>query len=118
MVHIAPNRRTGSPPPTAPTTLLAEVDADAAATVVRLRGELDASTNPQLERALRDVPDGEVVLDLSELSFLDSAGLTALVRFRNRRSGAYRSVVLRNPAPQIRRLLSISGLDRLFPVEG
>jgi anti-sigma B factor antagonist len=51
--------------------------------VVTVRGDVDASTAPDLRRCLLEVlgrPDvADVDLDLSGVTFLDSAGLTALV---------------------------------------
>lgn len=48
-----------------------------------LRGELDSSTAPNLENALHEACSGEtseIALDLSELTFMDSSGLLAVVR--------------------------------------
>ena len=48
-------------------------------TVVTVRGELDLAVAPDLERVLADQsPDGGVVLDLRELSFIDASGLGLL----------------------------------------
>ena len=60
-----------------------DVEAQEERTVFRLAGELDMATVPQLEEALRAGEHqhaSEIVFDLSGLSFLDSMGLSALVR--------------------------------------
>ena len=48
-------------------------------TGLKIVGELDVATAPRLTEALRDLQEGEVVLDLSELTFLDSCGTRALL---------------------------------------
>ena len=60
-----------------------DVDAQEERTVFRLVGELDMATAPQLEEALRTGEHenaSEIVFDLRGLSFLDSMGLSALLR--------------------------------------
>jgi anti-anti-sigma factor len=50
--------------------------------VIRVEGELDLFERPRLERALRKAEGSHVtriLLDLEELTFIDAAGLSALV---------------------------------------
>ena len=47
----------------------------------RLIGELDISTALGLKAALDGLPQGSVTLDLAELTFIDSSGLHAIMRF-------------------------------------
>jgi anti-sigma B factor antagonist len=81
-------------------------------TVVKLLGELDLSTVPKLEACLEglDADGADVRLDLSELSFCDSSGISAMVtaskRVRNR--GGHLSIV--SPQPAVRSVLEITGL--------
>ncbi len=64
-------------------------------------GELDLATSPQLEQTLREAQQDArlVVLDLRELTFMDSSGVHAIVDagIRYRRAGC-RMVVVRAPA--------------------
>jgi anti-sigma B factor antagonist len=87
--------------------------------VVQVRGELDIRTCDRLERVAGAEADrgGKVVLDLSELTFCDSTGLSGLVRLHRRAQAAGGTLVLRSPAPRVRNLLDLTGLDRLFPIE-
>jgi anti-sigma B factor antagonist len=99
-----------------PTIFWVSFDADAG--VVGLHGELDAATLPRLVEVF-DVAagyPGELVLDLADLAFIDSVGLGALIRFRNRRAGPYHDLMLRDPQLRVRRILAVTGLDRVFPV--
>jgi anti-sigma B factor antagonist len=86
-------------------------------TRIALRGELDISTVPQLERRLREALDGggrELVVDLRELDFMDSMGLTLLVRWsRGAEQDGYDLALLRGE-PRVHRLFEITGLDSIF----
>lgn len=77
--------------------------------VVSLRGELDLSTAPGLERELHGLPgDLESVVVLArDLEFLDTAGLDALVALRDRLQAAGTSFLLRDPSAPVRRLLQL-----------
>ena len=52
--------------------------------LVAVAGEVDMATAPLLARTLRWYPDCDVVVDLSAVAFLDSAGLTALIQAHKR----------------------------------
>jgi anti-anti-sigma factor len=87
--------------------------------VVRLRGELDVATAPDLERALlKPRPAGEqVVLDLGELRFMDSTGLSVLLRAAVAAKEGDWEIVLRAVPPNIRRLFEIAGVDDAVPAD-
>lgn len=92
-----------------------------AAHVVEVVGEIDAGTAPELRRELAaesvDTTTAElVVVDLSEVGFIDSAGLTILAGLhrRSRQRGVSVKVVTKQYA--VRRALNITGLDELIPV--
>lgn len=79
-----------------------------------VRGEIDAAGAPALRAALaelREVVGGDaVVLDLSEVTFMDSSGLAALVDA----SSGGRRVEVRRPSPIVRRVIEMTGLDGLL----
>lgn len=66
------------------TTLGVERHETAMGDVVALRGELDLTNARQLADALAGAPADTVILDLSELAFLDSAGIRAIDGVRGR----------------------------------
>jgi anti-anti-sigma factor len=81
---------------------------------VSLKGELDLSSvgkvEEELERVEKDGPS-VLVLDLSQLSFLDSTGLRAVVTADERaRSGGRRLVIVRGPDP-VQRVFAITRLE-------
>ena len=92
-----------------------------AAPVVVARGELDLATVGRFRGALTErLAQGctHLVVDLTEVTFIDSSGLGALVnahRSLQRRGGRLRLVCRR---PRVLRVLSLTGLDTLLAVHG
>ena len=82
-------------------------------------GEIDASTAPALDEALQTLPvaTGSVVIDVSDVVFIDSSGLRVLISLANRAEQVGRSVILQRPSPTVRRLLEITGLTDMFGLE-
>ena len=77
---------------------------------LRLIGELDMSTVPDLQSALAATSaNGQVRLDLSELTFLDSCGLHAIVEYARSTNGGV-PVILANPSDAVVRILEITGM--------
>ncbi|MEV0155125.1 STAS domain-containing protein [Micromonospora sp. NPDC050686] len=81
-------------------------------------GEIDMSSADALEAALREAvrrPDARAVLvDLSRVDFLDSAGVRALLRGAD--AGAVHAVPVRvtDPQPAVARILRITGVGPLL----
>jgi anti-anti-sigma factor len=85
--------------------------------VVELRGELDIANAGQVTAELAIVcarAPGVVVVDLSEVGFLDSSGLEALVRAQRQARIAGSEVRLAGLRPQALRVLQLSGWSREF----
>jgi anti-sigma B factor antagonist len=97
---------------------VAGVDSRDGAVVVSLAGELDLYNAEEVRSALLDACAGEpaiLVVDLEEVTFIDSTALGVLIEARSRmadRSG-FR---LAAPGLETRRALEVSGLDRHFLV--
>lgn len=102
-----------------PTFTLAEDVGSDGERVIRLRGELDIESAPDLERVLlRSRPARQrVVLDLAELKFMDSTGLRVLVRARTAADEGRWEIGLRNVPPTIRRLFDMTGVHAALPPE-
>jgi anti-sigma B factor antagonist len=87
--------------------------------VVTLRGELDLAGESELRDRLRaacEENDGRVVLDLSELSFIDSTGLSILVEYHARTRAAGGRLILLAPRSAVVRILDITGLDERLTI--
>lgn len=95
---------------TADVTLLGD---DGALIVVA--GEIDAATSAILADATHDAAAGgatRLVLDLSDVSFMDSSGIAALISTR-----LIATTTLRRPSVAVQRLLELTGLTNTFDVE-
>jgi anti-anti-sigma factor len=85
--------------------------------VLSLAGELDLADAPALRDALRGAVERSprrLVVDLAEVTFVDSTVLGALVEARARIGGE--AFALAAPGLEVRRALEVSGLDRHFRV--
>jgi anti-sigma B factor antagonist len=82
--------------------------------VVTLGGELDMAHAPTVAETLDALADTEraVVVDLTELTFIDSSGIHAILRPRPQQG----SVLLVCPPGNIHRVLSVTKIDRVLPV--
>jgi anti-sigma B factor antagonist len=88
------------------------------ACVVRLAGELDLYNAPQVRGALTDAcadSPNRIVVDLSEVEFIDSTALGVLIEARTQLDNR-RAFLLAAPGLETKRALEISGLDRHFTV--
>ena len=100
--------------------LLLLVDWQGACATVTPRGELDVATAPLLSACLTGVAaqqPRQLTVDLASLAFIDCAGLAPLVRARGVLPPG-RPFILSSPTPAARLLLRLTGLDRVFQVEG
>jgi anti-anti-sigma factor len=94
-----------------PLTIEASRDGDVAVLVVK--GELDPHTAPKLRDRIDDAVaagSSEVVLDLSQLDFIDSSGLRVIISAHKAAVERGGRLVLRSPSPTAKRLLDITGL--------
>jgi anti-sigma B factor antagonist len=85
--------------------------------VLRVEGELDLATTPELEKVLGGVDLGErLVVDLSACTFLDSSALRVLIATITEARERGGSVSLVAPEPGIARVLEIASVDTMAAV--
>jgi anti-sigma B factor antagonist len=87
---------------------------------VVLTGELDGATAPFLVRTLVEVNktiEGDLVLDIKKLSFIDSTGLSVFVSQHKNLSAKGRKLVIYAPTAMARRLFQITGLEEVLTIE-
>jgi anti-sigma B factor antagonist len=90
---------------------------DGTTATLNLVGELDTSSARAVDRTIDEVIAAgakTLVIDLGEISFIDSSGLRSLIRARQQLGDANDAVRLRNPQPGTMRLLEITGLQDQF----
>jgi anti-sigma B factor antagonist len=79
---------------------------------IRLAGELDVSNSPELDEVLRAAVEhgGPTLVDLSELTFIDSTGITALLRAAVN-LGDRGCLILHGEQDSVRRVLDLVGVE-------
>lgn len=86
---------------------------------VKAVGEIDLATSSQLREilitAVSNCRTGRVTVDCSEITFIDSTGVSALVAARNAAREQKREVVLVNQSQRLRSVLELCGLSSVFP---
>jgi anti-sigma B factor antagonist len=88
-------------------------------TVVRAVGEVDVSTAPELKAQLQGVADRQaVIVDLIDVTFIDSSGLSALVgaqkQFKELHDNADFKLAISRP--QILKVFEVTGLTDAFSI--
>ena len=93
-----------------------EVTEEAGAIVAHIRGEVDMATCERLRDSIEPYlgPRQTVILDLSEVTFMDSSLLNLLVQARGRLTADGGSLMLRNPSKAAHRLLAIAEMTDLL----
>jgi anti-anti-sigma factor len=84
--------------------------------VTRLNGKLSLETVNQFVSTMRPEPANRLVLDMSGLSFLDSAGVGALVSLFVSRRNHGKTLVLAGLTQQGNAVMQVSGLLKLIPI--
>jgi anti-sigma B factor antagonist len=87
---------------------------------VIVSGELDSSTAPMLAdklTALDSEIHGDLVLDIGQLVFLGSAGLSLFVTEHKKLHEQGKTLIIFNPTPMARRLFQITGLVQILSIQ-
>lgn len=100
--------------------LLIETVEQAPVALLRLSGILDIFGAPEIRQAMELLPDGELrflILDLEAISFIDSAGLGALVNLQARlRTRNNIPLALIGVSPRILQILRVTRLSDLLKI--
>jgi anti-sigma B factor antagonist len=90
-------------------------------TIIAVSGELDLASSPALQEELDRVSGSDaemLIIDLRELDFMDSTGLSVLVRAHQRAEEQGRRLAMVKGPQQVQRLLSLTGVaDRMTVVD-
>ncbi|WP_214104045.1 STAS domain-containing protein [Acrocarpospora catenulata] len=90
-----------------------------APTIIRLSGDIDILTSPELRQRLTSTlsySTSLLILDLSGVTFCDASGLSVLVGIQNRARTMGITLALTAPRPSMSQLLRNTGLDRSLPM--
>ncbi len=85
---------------------------------VALAGRLDTTTAPQLEAELSALPDGteELILDMSALEYLSSAGLRVILAAHKRMS-RQGGMIVRHVNATIMEVFEVTGFTDILTIE-
>ena len=100
---------------------LSDHEVDSETHVIELGGEIDLYTAPELEERLAAIFENgkrRVVVDLLEVTFIDSTGLRVIVSALQRVQGIGGALVLVCVNENVLQVFEITGLDKLLPLYG
>lgn len=89
----------------------------AEAYVLEVGGELDLHTSPRLRSRIGElVASGatELIVDLTETTFVDSTALHVLLDARKRLGSEGGELIVLCPSPHVRRVFEVTGVDGLL----
>ena len=88
--------------------------------IVTPEGEIDIYTSPKLkERLLKALEDKktDILIDCKKLDYVDSTGLGALISILKKIRDNNDKIYMENVKPNIRKLFSITDLDKVFVIK-
>lgn len=88
---------------------------------VNLGGELDVSTSDKLKEHLHKLADQELLdmkINLEGLEYIDSTGLGVMIGVLKKLKVGNKEIYIINPRSNVRKIFNITGLDKIFKVEG
>jgi anti-anti-sigma factor len=87
--------------------------------VVHVAGEIDidaaGSMFPAITPLLEGKPRQPLIVDMAAVTFLDSSGISCLLRIQRDAEAALTEMRIRNPSPAVNKVLDLAGLE--FPTE-
>lgn len=97
---------------------LVTVSEQGTTTTIALQGELDLAERPELRRTINDALGRSpecVVLDLSRLDFIDSAGIHVVIEPHRRSAQQHTRLVIFPGGPQVQSSFELVGLTEILP---
>lgn len=87
---------------------------------IELEGEIDVYTAGQLKNVFTDIMEDKkenIKIDAKELEYIDSTGLGILIGALKKLEEEDKNITISNIRPNIKKLLNITGLDKVFIIE-
>ena len=87
--------------------------------MVSIRGEIDIYSIEKFREIIEEkirTQAPEIILDCSELSYMDSTGMGVLIELRNKTKEMGQKIIMINPRPNIKKLLSLTGVDKIIEI--
>ncbi len=102
-----------------PLIVKTQFEKDSDSWIFKIAGELDLETSNNFKNILNDSINqkmANIVLDCSELTFIDSTGLGILINTYKKIKDDQYVINIKNPKQNVNKLLNITGLNTLFEV--
>lgn len=98
----------------------ASISKDAGKALVKLSGRFDFNTHREFRSAyeplIGDAETRSVVVDFSNVDYLDSSALGMLLMLRDKLGGAGKEVALTGVRGNVKQVLDIANFGKLFPI--
>jgi anti-anti-sigma factor len=89
--------------------------------VITPSGEIDLASAPQLRQSIKEALDSSrstvLVVDLADVTFMDSSGLTCLAFAHQQMQERDGHVEVRRANPSVRKLINVVGMDQVVEVQ-
>lgn len=96
----------------------ADLSADSSQLTMAIDGRFDFNIHSDFRNAYRDLPaTTRFIIDLGKATFMDSSAMGMLLLLREHVGEKSDNIRLQNCNPEVRKILSISNLDKMFVVE-
>lgn len=89
------------------------------AAMVSIKGEIDIYSIEKFREAIEEkmkTQAPEIIIDCTELSYMDSTGMGVLIELRNKTKAIGQKIILKNPRPNIKKLLALTGVDKIIDI--
>ncbi|MFZ5974561.1 MAG: STAS domain-containing protein [Bacillota bacterium] len=99
----------------------AKYDPQTDALMASLKGDIDIYAAPELKEKLAimiETHRSDIIIDCKDLNYIDSTGLGALVALLKKAKDYDKGIRIINLKPYIRKLFTITGLEKIFSMEG
>jgi anti-sigma B factor antagonist len=102
-----------------PVSLVTRTDIVDGSAVVTVTGDVDLVSAAHLRTVLEEALElsSHLIVDVAEMTFIDSSGLSALVHVHRQAADRGASMTVRRPSPMLMRLLSITRLETVLVVD-
>ena len=88
---------------------------------ISVEGELDVSTADKLKEYLHNLADEKILnmkINLERLDYIDSTGLGVMIGVLKKLKTDNKEIYILNPKSNVKKIFTITGLDKIFKVEG
>ena len=94
---------------------------DSGKLTVALTGEIDhhcaRSLREEIDHAILDYEPHQLRLDFEKVTFMDSSGIGLILGRCQQMQARSGHVIIQNPPPHIRRVMRLSGMERIASIE-